>query len=213
MKYSHVIWDWNGTIVNDAQFCVGLVNELLLEFNQEQVSLEFYLDNFQFPVSSYYSKIGLPTDPLSSNRISSQFIINYRRRFQSCLTQHGVRACISKLNEFNVNQSVLSAGNQIDLNTFVSHYELSPYFNFISGVSDFFAHGKSDIAQEHFNKLGLPSSNVLLVGDTLHDAEIAKKIGVNCLLYCGGHNSKKVLHESTFPVIESIDEVINWVLD
>ena len=117
------------------------------------------------------------------------------------------------LNEFNVNQSVLSAGNQIDLNTFVSHYELSPYFNFISGVSDFFAHGKSDIAQEHFNKLGLPSSNVLLVGDTLHDAEIAKKIGVNCLLYCGGHNSKKVLHESTFPVIESIDEVINWVLD
>ena len=213
MKYSHVIWDWNGTIVNDAQFCVELVNELLLEFNQEQVSLEFYLDNFQFPVSSYYSKIGLPTDPLSSNRISSQFIINYRRRFQSCLTQHGVRACISKLNEFNVNQSVLSAGNQIDLNTFVSHYELSPYFNFISGVSDFFAHGKSDIAQEHFNKLGLPSSNVLLVGDTLHDAEIAKKIGVNCLLYCGGHNSKKVLHESTFPVIESIDEVINWVLD
>jgi phosphoglycolate phosphatase len=213
MKYSHVIWDWNGTIVNDAQFCVGLVNELLLEFNQEQVSLEFYLDNFQFPVSSYYSKIGLPTDPKSTNRISSQFIINYRRRFQSCLTQHGVRACISKLNEFNVNQSVLSAGNQIDLNTFVSHYELSPYFNFISGVSDFFAHGKSDIAQEHFNKLGLPSSNVLLVGDTLHDAEIAKKIGVNCLLYCGGHNSKKVLHESTFPVIESIDEVINWVLD
>ena len=213
MKYSHVIWDWNGTIVNDAQFCVELVNELLLEFNQEQVSLEFYLDNFQFPVSSYYSKIGLPTDPQSTNRISSQFIINYRRRFQSCPTQRGVRTCISKLKEFNVNQSVLSAGNQIDLNTFVSHYKLSPYFNFISGVSNFFAHGKADIALEHFNKLGLPSSNVLLVGDTLHDAEIAKKIGVNCLLYCGGHNSKKVLHESTFPVIESIDEVINWVLD
>ena len=74
MKYSHVIWDWNGTIVNDAQFCVELVNELLLEFNQEQVSLEFYLDNFQFPVSSYYSKIGLPTDSQSTNRISSQFI-------------------------------------------------------------------------------------------------------------------------------------------
>ena len=213
MKYSHVIWDWNGTIVNDAQFCVELVNELLLEFNQEQVSLEFYLDNFQFPVSSYYSKIGLPTDSQSTNRISSQFINNYRRRFQSCPTQRGVRACISKLKEFNVNQSVLSAGNQIDLNTFVSHYKLSPYFNFISGVSNFFAHGKADIALEHFNKLGLPSSNVLLVGDTLHDAEIAEHLGINCLLYCGGHNSKKVLLESNFPVIESIDEVINWVLD
>ena len=176
MKYSHVIWDWNGTIVNDAQFCVELVNELLLEFNQEQVSLEFYLDNFQFPVSSYYSKIGLPTDSQSTNRISSQFINNYRRRFQSCPTQRGVRACISKLKEFNVNQSVLSAGNQIDLNTFVSHYKLSPYFNFISGVSNFFAHGKADIALKHFNKLALPSSNVLLVGDTLHDAEIAEHL-------------------------------------
>lgn len=213
MKYSHVIWDWNGTIVDDARLCVDIVNKLLRDFNQKQVSMEFYLNHFRFPVSFYYQLIGLPTDSVSTKSLSHQFITNYRKGFASCKLQLGIIECLKKLKEWNINQSVLSAGNQADLNSFISFFKLSEYFDIMSGVNNFYANGKSHIAHEHFDKLTLAKSDVLLIGDTLHDAEIADDLGIDCLLYCGGHNSQTILNRSKFPLIESIDEVCSWVLD
>ena len=42
----HVIWDWNGTLINDGELCVSIVNELLLELSIPSVSLQFYRENF-----------------------------------------------------------------------------------------------------------------------------------------------------------------------
>ena len=83
----------------------------------------------------------------------------------------------------------------------------------MSGVNNFYANGKSYIAHEHLAKLTLPKSEILLVGDTLHDAEIAEDLGIDCLLYSGGHNSQTILNRSKFPLIKSIDEVCSWVQD
>ena len=60
-RIEHVVWDWNGTLVDDAKLCVDIVNGILSEHMMPAVSLEFYRDHFSFPVSSYYEKIGLPT--------------------------------------------------------------------------------------------------------------------------------------------------------
>ena len=67
---SNVIWDWNGTLINDGELCVSIVNELLLELSIPSVSLQFYRENFQFPVRSYYEKIGFPKDNRIHERIS-----------------------------------------------------------------------------------------------------------------------------------------------
>ena len=47
---------------------------------------------------------------------------------------------------------------------------------------------------------------------TLHDAEIAQDIGVKCLLYSGGHNSKLLLRESRFPIINTLSEVLPFLI-
>ena len=73
MKYSHIIWDWNGTIIDDARLCVDLVNELLDEFNLERVTIAYYLNNFSFPVKSYYASLGLPIDSKNYKALSEKF--------------------------------------------------------------------------------------------------------------------------------------------
>ena len=213
MKYSHIIWDWNGTIIDDARLCVELVNEILDEFNLEQVTMGYYLNNFSFPVKSYYASLGLPVDLRNYKNLSEKFIINYRKSFPICKLQKGANECFQYFQRNSIKQSVLSAGNQKDLNDFISFYNLSPFFDFASGVDDVFAQGKAELAKHHYNKIGLPASEVLLVGDTLHDAEVAAKLGLNCILFCGGHNSKELLLKSSYPVIESLEEVRNWVQD
>ena len=51
------------------------------------------------------------------------------------------------------------------------------------------------------------------MGDTLHDAEVAQKLDVDCLLFSGGHNSREILSESTYQIVDSFDEIYQYILD
>ena len=213
MKYTYIIWDWNGTIVDDAQLCVDIVNQHLKNFKIKEVSLDYYLNNFRFPVSSYYDQVGLPTDLESLNKISSEFINKYRKLYKVCNIHSGANACFEKLRSVGIYQSVLSASMESDLLSFILHFKLDHYFENISGVGDFFASGKSNISHDHLKKLNTDKSKVLLIGDTLHDAEIAQNLEIDCLLFSGGHNSVEILTESDFPIVGTFDEICNYVLD
>ena len=105
----HVIWDWNGTLIDDAQLCVSIVNEILCDNMLSEVSLSYYRENFCFPVRAYYEKIGLSCEGASYRELSEKFISEYRKRWKTCQLQANALAVISSLNQAGIGQSVLSA--------------------------------------------------------------------------------------------------------
>lgn len=211
MKYSHIIWDWNGTIVDDAALCVEIVNELLQKHELQQVTLNYYTNNFRFPVREYYKLIGLPTTSDSFRFISNYFITQYRERFYKCELQKGVFEAIKQFSNLGISQSVLSAASQDDLSKFVSYFSLESYFKLISGVDHILANGKSSIASKHFDFLGIPNDDILLVGDTCHDHEIADSLGVSSVLLSSGHNSKELLSEVTSSILNSVFQLPDFI--
>ena len=213
MKFSHIIWDWNGTILNDAALCVRIVNQILDEFKLEPVTVEFYRNNFSFPVSEYYKKLGLPSDIRSYNKISKRFIKEYRKVFYSIDLQYFVLDCIKQFQLNQISQSILSASKINDLNVFTAYYKINHYFTKLSGVDNILANGKFDIGNAHLVELSSEISEILLIGDTVHDAEVASQLGINCLLFSGGHNSKKLLSSCPFPVVDCFKDVLDFVLD
>lgn len=213
MKFSHIIWDWNGTILDDADLCVRILNQILYEFKLEPVTVEFYRNNFSFPVSEYYKKIGLPSDIRSYNKISNRFIKEYRKLFYNIELHDFVVDCIKEFQVNKISQSILTAGKINDLNVFTAYYKINHYFCKLSGVDNILANGKFDIANAHLVELSSEKSEILLIGDTIHDAEVATKLGINCLLYSGGHNSKKLLSSCPFPVVDCFKDVLHFVLD
>ena len=56
--FTHVIWDWNGTLLDDATACVAAINALLERRLLPQVTHQQYLDIFDFPVRNYYLQLG-----------------------------------------------------------------------------------------------------------------------------------------------------------
>ena len=213
LNYSHIIWDWNGTIIDDAQLCVDLVNSLLDLYGLKRVDLNFYRNNFQFPVKSYYSLLGLPNDSVNHSKISNEFIHNYRKLFIYCELQNGVNNNLNKLQNLGIGHSVLSAGMQSDLNSFVAHFKLKHFFQIISGVENILSKGKIEISLNHLRNLRTDSSKILMVGDTLHDSEVAELLGVDCLLFSNGHNSAQLLSKARFPIIQNINEIYEYVID
>ena len=212
-RIKHVVWDWNGTLVDDARLCVDIVNGILSDLSISPVSLKFYRDNFTFPVSSYYEKIGLPTEGDSYRAISEKFISEYRMRRVSCQLQKHARLVMNGLAESGIGQSILSAGKLSDLINFVDELGLSGFVDPISGASNIYAAGKKGISKTHLAKIAHEPSNVLLVGDTVHDEEVSVHLGTQCMLFTGGHNSVKTLGECRSELIDDLRMVLLRVID
>ena len=53
-----IIWDWNGTLLDDVDICIDIINELLSIRNQQPLTRSRYREIFTFPVKDYYSKAG-----------------------------------------------------------------------------------------------------------------------------------------------------------
>ena len=211
MKYQHIVWDWNGTLVDDAELCVVILNQILNDYGKMPVDRAFYLENFSFPVCEYYKSLGLPSCGPEYQEISQRFIEEYRKKHHICKLQKSSVKMLSYIKGCGISQSVLSAGNIADVLDFVEYHKLSDFFTIISGVYHTNATGKSDVAHKHLNQIQACTSEILLIGDTLHDFEIATDLKVDCVLYSKGHNSKNRLLEASNSVINDLEELVGLI--
>jgi phosphoglycolate phosphatase len=203
VKYQHIIWDWNGTIIDDVKLCVLILNEALLYSKKPLITVSQYKKSFCFPVNLFYKKIGLPSSGTSYEALNTFFISKYKNNFTKCTLHSGIKSVLIKNNKFGVNQSVLSAGKDSDVNEFVRYFDLNKYFSIVSGVGNIRATGKREISKAHLNTIASDPNKIVLIGDTVHDFEIADYLGIDCVLFCNGHNSKNVLQTKTLHVIDS----------
>lgn len=211
MKYDHIIWDWNGTLVNDAFLCVQIVNQILSERDLSTVDIRFYRENFCFPVNQYYRLLGLPYNGKAYQKVSQSFIEEYRLSQHVCNLHDSVPRILQTFQKQNLNQSILSAGNQHDVSNFLKHHKIFDYFNVISGVNHIYANGKKEISLNHLKKIKTNPDKVLFVGDTLHDSEIAEIMNVDCVLFSKGHNSSEKLKEANRKVIGNLEEILRLI--
>ena len=209
----HVIWDWNGTLVDDVGLCVSILNKCLLDHRKERVSVNEYRNKFFFPVSKFYSTLGLPSNGPMYAELASKYIQEYRNRFTECKLHANGLNVVTELTKSKISQSILSAGSQDDIENFTSYYGIDAWMSSVDGANNVEARGKEDRALAHFNKLGMNADQIILVGDTLHDWEVGKLIGCKVVLLKVGHVSEKRLREVPVPVIGSLDEIVSLLRD
>lgn len=207
MRFDSIIWDWNGTLLNDVEIAVNSINHLLRDRNLELLTTERYLEVFTFPVQSYYELIGfdLKTEPFEIPAF--QFISIYNKAVEDCGLHDEVVPLLSRLRDQGYRQFILSAMEQKYLEKTVADSGIHHFFEDLCGLTDNFAvskiaNGKSLIALQ-----GLNPERTLLVGDTIHDYEVAQAIGCKCVLVANGHQSKDRLLKSGAKVYDCLDEV------
>lgn len=207
-KYKHIIWDWNGTILNDVDLCVELINELLRERNIKTISKEDYKSIFTIPVKNYYAAIGFDFEKESFEIVGKKWIDEYERRKFECNTYPGVVEVMDKIKSLGIGQSILSAYSQHTLDEMTAHFGLTKYFSHIVGLDNVYAAGKLHLGQQLIKKLGNRKGETLMIGDTEHDYEVANEMGADCILLSGGHYDRKRLEKLGVPVLDSISELL-----
>lgn len=184
---SHVIWDWNGTLLDDVDLCVETISHVLSDNGLPAITRERYLEQFGFPVIEYYKKIGFDLKKTDFMTVSNQFVQRYRARVQECALHKGAVEFLHFLREQGKVQSVLSAAHEADLKHQLKHFNILHLFEEVYGIADHYAASKIDRGRELLKQLAVSPEKAVLIGDTDHDLEVANALGIDLLLMGNGH--------------------------
>ena len=206
MKYDYLVLDFNGTIIDDVDLCLNILNHLLEERNYKKVSLEEYKHIFTFPIKNYYINAGFDLERYSFTSISNEFISLYQKASLNCKLYEGINELIDKCNNNRIKVVLLSASQIDNLKEQTDHFGLSEKFEAILGTSNIEAASKVESGKNYFKDK--QDKKILFVGDTTHDAEVASAIGADALLITHGHQARDILLKANpLKVIDSFKEV------
>lgn len=206
--YKHIIWDWNGTLLDDVEVVIDVMNSLLKKRKMPVIDREKYLQIFDFPVINYYTELGFDFSLEPFEIIANEYVELYRDTYGACNLQQDAEKILKSINDSNITQSILSASEQTYLDESVSFYKISDFFVKLLGLNDHYAISKVENGKRLLQDLSLSPNEVLLIGDTIHDYEVSKAIGCDCVLVACGHQHLDKLKNYDVPVYSSLNELI-----
>jgi phosphoglycolate phosphatase len=179
LEIESLIWDWNGTLLDDVEVNVRTVNDMLSKRGLTQLDMATYKELFCFPVQSFHRQIGFDFEKESIEEISKEYHFTYKLYENSIRLNSDANFVLDSLCNKGTSQYILSAAMQDDLVKMLNHFNISNKFKGIYGVSDICAAGKIEIGKKLMQDNALNPSKTLIIGDTLHDVEVAKSLGIN----------------------------------
>ncbi|MBW3085411.1 Phosphoglycolate phosphatase [Austwickia sp. TVS 96-490-7B] len=212
----HVVWDWNGTLFADVEISWLTINVVLTEFGLPVIpDLPTYRRTFTFPIRTYYERIGLGEETGLFEVAAHRFIEEYHSRVAGVPLRAGAIEALMEIRRRGLSQTILSASRQDLLVAQVAPFAVAQYCTAILGISDIYAHSKEDVARRWMttlSKQGLAPQQVLFVGDTAHDVDVATTVGARVAVVAEGHLHAEVADKLGVPVLTDLRE-ISGVLD
>jgi phosphoglycolate phosphatase len=212
LKFQHVFWDWNGTLLDDAWLCRDVMNAMLRARTMPEMSEERYQAIFDFPVRVYYERIGFDFARESFEELGMEFIRGYEQRRREAHLYGDARASLEALESAGLHQSILSAYQHETLISLVTEHGLREFFHDLHGHDDHYAAGKVPQGRRALAALGVDPSRTLLIGDTAHDADVAAELGMACWLIPGGNQPVSRLEATGCPLFSSRNEAVQKLL-
>jgi len=211
IKYSHIIWDWNGTLLDDATHAMTVMNQMLKKRGMPLMAhMTDYHKAFAFPIIQYYRNVGFNFEKESFEDLAVEFIEAYHVNHTGDTPLHkNVEKLLKRINEMGITQIILSASKQENLLLQVREFPITHYFDEILGLSDIYAKSKVEIGLDYIKNNNVEKA--LLVGDSTHDYDVAKELNADCILVSTGHQSKEALEACGVPVIDNISRIMEFI--
>lgn len=209
----HILWDWNGTLLDDTLACVDTLNIMLGRRGLKPVSYEFFRDNFSFPARGFYDRIGMKVSDSEWDALASEYFQTYLQQ-PVALNESAVEV-LNYVASRGWRQSIISALRQDFLIEDVRRHGLFSYFDHIFGSDNLDGASKVDRAKALLTELradgkGAEPQEFVLIGDSLHDKEVADAIGVECILVASGSHSRSRLAASATAISRLSDLMSLW---
>ena len=204
-----VLWDWNGTLLDDLTYAIGVRNRTFPAFGLPRIgSVAEYHRQFTFPVRRYYERAGVTDETFVA--VAHAWMAEYVRGFDAVPLHGDAVEALARFAAAGLRQAVLSATRRDMLESQIARFPIRAYFTDVLGLSDIYARSKEAVGLDYLARCGVPAASTLMIGDTLHDAEVARAMGTGCVLVARGHQSRETLLTAGVPVMDTLLEAAAW---
>ena len=213
MKYTDIVWDFNGTIIDDVEAGILSVNKMLSDRGIQTIpNKERYRELFCFPIIEYYRNCGFDFDREPYEVLAPIWVEQYLIHSVNSPLQDGVNEALCLFEELGLRQHILSASELGMLHKQLDDFGIRERFESICGLDNIHAHSKTELAKNWRSRH--KDARVLFIGDTKHDYATAEVLGADCALICCGHQNRNTLseckgariYESLFELCEDINK-------
>lgn len=213
MKYDVVFWDWNGTVIDDVDICIETVNSLLKECGVKTFSTRAdYHAVFRFPIIDYYRAAGFDFSKVPFDVLAHKYIARYDVNCRRAKIFPDVENVLNTFKKSGIKQIMLTASERNDLLRWLNEIDALQYFDDVIANDDIYAVGKAEIAKKWLSEhKEIDVKRAVMVGDTTHDVEVARVMGVDAVTIARGHSSKAVLEKTGAPVFDDAEEMTKYL--
>lgn len=213
MKTKLLLWDWNGTLIDDMWLSIKLLNELLSEhgYPQSYTTAE-YREIFRFPISDYYTLAGFDFSRHSYEHLAEIYMQRYVPQSLECTLFDGAKPALELAKANGLRQVVLSASPRDLLKEQITERGILDYFDDILGLGDIYAASKVELGVKYMREAGISPDSAAMIGDSVHDFEVATALGVRPVLYSGGHQAERFLTQTGAAVSPTLEGAVRLVL-
>ncbi len=199
-----IIWDWNGTLADDAYASLQAVNDMLTKRNMPPITMAQYYQYIDTPISRFYEHLfDLKEVPMSV--ISVEFAEGYARYFHGL--HPGAKELLCRFSEAGIQQIILSSGHRDSIIADMERFGILQYFSQVLGAEDHLAAGKVQRGLRWLASQSVCPENMIFIGDTLHDYDTARVMGIPCILCAIGHQSREDLLTAGVPVVDHFSKL------
>ncbi|MFR9160161.1 MAG: HAD family hydrolase [Ruthenibacterium lactatiformans] len=205
--FDTVLWDWNGTLLDDAALCCELLNTMLARHGYAPVgSMEPTGRSSAFPSRPITAgRVRFFRHPFAA--LADEYMRLYTPRSLGCPLQPDACAVLDAACAGHA-PVMLSASKRENLQQQVEHFGLRSRFDTLLGLSDIYAKSKTEVGLRWLRESGADPARIMMVGDSEHDFEVARALGVRCVLFSGGHQPREVLAATGAPVIDALAQLL-----
>ncbi|MBQ8253949.1 MAG: HAD hydrolase-like protein [Clostridia bacterium] len=205
-----VIWDFNGTILDDLKISIESADELLSRYDLPVIGdVEKYYSVFGFPIIGYYERVGFDFSKYDFSVLANEWVDIYLSKMPYATLREGIIETVDKLNSLGIKQTILSMTEENMLRSQIASFGITEKFDEIYGLNDIYATSKLELAR--YWRSTHENETVLYVGDTEHDAESAEIIDAKCLMITSGHQSEAKLIGLGKPVITATNDIFEYI--
>ncbi len=210
MKYSVILWDFNGTIMDDVYASLEAVNDMLTKRHQSTIDIERYRSAITTPIWGFYEEIFEPST-ITVEEAIEEFDSGYNKHLKANPLMKNAHEILEFAKVKNIRQFVVSSSHIDKVTKLTESFGIRDYFDGILALSDYYAGDKSFLAKKYLEETDTSPASALVIGDTIMDYNMAKDLGCDCILISMGHQGRDTLLCTGVPVIDDLRELKKYI--
>jgi phosphoglycolate phosphatase-like HAD superfamily hydrolase len=208
---THIVWDWNGTLLNDMAAVVGASNAAFALVGSGPLTVAEYREKYEIPIPRFYQRVlGYQPSGAQWEELDAAFHRSYLELSGQARLTDGVPELLAGWVADGHTQSLLSMYQHERLLPVVERYGIQGHFLRVDGRTGP-SHGQKAASMvRHLQALGeaVDPARTVVIGDAADDALAAREAGVHAVLYTGGSHIRANLEPLGVPVVDTLAEAV-----